>query len=221
MNLVCVFLDLLFPPKCPFCDRLLENGQTLLCPDCQRDLPWTPGTFREGKGEFLTACAAPLLYQDMVRTSHHRYKFSGIRSYAVPYAELMAQCAADRLEADFDVLTWVPLSAKRRRRRGYDQSELLARELSRRMGVPVQRLLNKVRNTPAQSGIKDASARRANVLGAYTLYSGAQVSGRRILLVDDVMTTGSTVSECARILRAAGADAVSCLTLAATGRDER
>lgn len=168
----------------------------------------------ERTGEFFDRCVSPLWYQDAVRDSHHRYKFSGARSYAAPYATLMAQCVTDRLEGEFDMLTWVPLSRKRRRERDYDQSELLARELGRKLGLPVERLLDKVRHTPAQSGLKGDSARRANVLDAYRLRPGVQVAGRRILLVDDVVTTGSTLSECARVLRTAGADRVTCITLA-------
>ncbi len=207
-------LDLLFPPKCPFCRRLLERDETLLCSRCQRDLPWTQGLTGERTGEFFDRCVSPLWYLDAVRESHHRYKFSGARSYAAPYATLMAQCAADRLEGGFDMLTWVPLSPKRRRKRGYDQAELLARELAQRLELPVECLLDKVRDAPAQSGLKGESARRANVLGAYDLRPGAQAAGKRILLVDDVVTTGTTLSECARVLRTAGADRVTCITLA-------
>ena len=120
-------LDLLFPPKCPFCRHLLDSGKDLLCPKCQRDLPWTQ---QEKTVEFLDTCAAPLWYQGVVRESHHRYKFSGVRAYARTYSLLMSQCAADRLDGNFDVVCWAPLSRKRLHRRGYDQSELLARGMA-------------------------------------------------------------------------------------------
>lgn len=212
-------LDLLFPPKCPFCSKLLKQGQALLCPDCQRDLPWALGPQGERKGEFFALCTAPLWYRDKVRDSHHRYKFSGVRAYARPYAELMAQCVTDRLAGEFDVVTWVPISRRRRWKRGYDQSELLARRMARRLDMPCEPLLKKVYNTKAQSGLKGESERRANVLGAYAVCSGAQMQGRRILLVDDVMTTGATLSECARVLRTAGAAQVLCAVFAMSGPD--
>ena len=214
-------LDLLFPPKCPFCTRLLEDGQALLCPDCQRDLPWALGAQGEQKGEFFELCTAPLWYRERVRESHHRYKFSGVRAYAKPYAELMAQCAQDRLSVTFDVVTWVPIHSARRWKRGYDQSELLARRLACVMGLPCERLLKKVRHTKAQSGLKGESVRRANVLGASLLQPGVQVEGKRILLVDDVATTGATLSECARMLRTAGAVQVFCVTLAMVRPNEK
>lgn len=203
-------LDLLFPPKCPFCRCLLDSGE-VLCPNCQSDLPWTQ---QEKAVEFLDTCVAPLWYQDNVRLSHHRYKFDGVTCYADPYSLLMSQCAADRLEGDFNVVCWAPLSRKRRRKRGYDQSELLACKVAERLELPVEPLLDKVRDTPAQSGQTDAAARRANVLGAYALKPDKSVAGKRILLVDDVATTGATLSECARVLRTAGAAGVCGLVLA-------
>lgn len=221
MSLYSTLLDLLFPPKCPFCGKLLEQGQALLCPNCQRDLPWTGEGQGERKGEFFTRCVAPLWYQEQVRQSHHRYKFSGVRAYAKPYGELMAQCVSDRLAGEFDVITWAPISRRRLWKRGYDQSRLLAQEIGARLGVPCVQLLDKVRHTPAQSRLSEDSERRANVLGAYALHPGAAVQGRRILLVDDVVTTGSTLSECARILRTAGGAQVVCAVLAAAGQENK
>lgn len=217
MNLFSLLLDLLFPPKCPFCGKLLEEGQALLCPDCQRDLPWTQGKSGERKGEFFTLCTAPLWYRDTVRKSHHRYKFSGVRAYVRPYAALMSQCADDHLEGDFDLITWTPISRLRRYKRGYDQAQLLAEEVARVRKLPCVPLLRKIRNTKPQSSLKGESERRANVLGAYRLYGTVPVAGKRILLVDDVMTTGATLSECARVLLTAGAAEVVCLTLAMAG----
>lgn len=213
-------LDLLFPPKCPFCRRLLDGGD-VLCPNCQRDLPWTEGAQGEKTVEFLDTCVGPLRYEGDVRQSHHRYKFSGRRAYAGTYSLLMSQCAADRLDGTFDVVCWAPLSRKRLRRRGYDQSQLLALGVAERLGLTAEPLLDKIRDTPAQSGQTDAAARRANVLGAYRLKPGRQVAGKRILLVDDVVTTGATLSECARVLRTAGAARVCGLVLAATQETKR
>ena len=214
-----VLLDLLFPPKCPFCTKLLEEGQDLLCPDCQRDLPWTQGAQGERKPEFVDLCVAPLWYDDKVRHAHHRYKFSGVRAYTWTHAALMAQCVEDHLPGRFDVVTWVPLSRWRLWRRGYDQSRLLAERLALKLGVPCEHLLKKTRHTKAQSGLKGESERRANVLGAYEMYPGVQAMRKRVLLVDDVVTTGATLSECARVLRTAGAAGVVCVTLAAAGKD--
>ena len=214
MSLGAAVLDLLFPPKCPFCRRLLEDPRALLCPDCQRSLPWLTGKRGERRVEFADSCLSPLAYRDRVPDAVRRFKFSGARSYAGPFGALMAQCAQDGLEELPDLVAWAPLSRKRLRERGYDQAELLARRVGELLGLPVVPLLEKSRHTPPQSGLEEAGQRRANALGAYELLPGNREAGRRVLLVDDVVTSGATLSECARTLRQGGAERVDCLTLA-------
>ena len=113
-----------------------------------------------------------------------------------------------------DLVTWVPLSRKRRRRRGYDQAGLLAKEVARLLQLPLESCLEKTRHNPAQSGTADAAARWRNVQGVYrAVTSFAQ---ERVLLSDDIVTTGATLSEAAGTLLAAGASEVIGLTLART-----
>ena len=102
----------------------------------------------------------------------------------------------------------------RRFHRGYDQVELICNEVGKELSVLPVRTLRKIRNTPPQSGIKDVSRRRANVLGAYTACDSAAIKGKRILLLDDVITTGATLSECSRVLLTAGACDVTCAAIA-------
>ena len=214
-----VLLDLLFPPKCVFCGKVLSSKAEGICPACQRSLPWIAGPAAEQKPEFISLCASPLWYQGTVRESFHRYKFKGSRGYAEVYGRLVGQCIRDHLSGRYDRITWVPLSAERLKRRGYDQAMLLAESAARELGESAVGTLRKVRNPRAQSGLgTDAAARRANVLGAYQVPDPERVAGRRILLLDDIITTGSTVSECARMLRTAGAADVVCATLARAGR---
>ena len=210
-----VLLDLIFPPKCVFCKKLLHKGEDGICARCQEHLPWCVGPEAEQTMEFISLCASPLWYQDEVRESFHRYKFKGSRGYAKVYGRLMAQCVQDHLAGKYDLITWVPLSEQRRKARGYDQAMLLAEAAALELGDVAAETLTKVRDTSAQSGLgKDDSARRANVLGAYRPADPELIAGRRILLIDDVVTTGSTLSECARTLRTAGAADVVCVTLA-------
>ena len=121
-----VLLDLLFPPKCVFCGRLLTSGERDFCARCQRELPWLEGPEAEQTGEFFTLCASPLAYRDQVRDSIRRYKFKGRQGYHKAYGRLVAQCVHDHLDGRWDLITWVPLSDQRRRERGYDQAFLLA-----------------------------------------------------------------------------------------------
>jgi competence protein ComFC len=113
-----------------------------------------------------------------------------------------------------DAVTWAPLSRKRLRKRGYDQARLLAENIAKRLCVPCERLLEKTEDTPPQSGIKDAAERRANVLGAYRAAAGARIAGRRLLMADDILTTGSTMGECCRILGENGAEEIYCAAVA-------
>ena len=107
MNPGAALLDLLFPRKCPFCQRLVE-GDALLCPDCQRTLPWLTEKAAERSPEFLKLCVSPLRYKGPVAESIHRYKFSGRRNYAAAYGALMAQCVLDHPDVTFDLLSWAP-----------------------------------------------------------------------------------------------------------------
>lgn len=209
-----LLLDLLFPPKCTFCGGLLERSGLLTCPDCQRTLPWLEGPAAQTKVEFAARCVSPLRYQDSVRKSVHRFKFSGRRWYAKTYGVLLSQCVQDHLAGEYDLISWVPVSAKRRRERGYDQSRLLAEEVGKHLGLEPVELLKKLKDNPAQSSLKDAAQRRVNVMGAYAAPWPERLEGKRVLLVDDVVTTGETLSECARTLRMAGAEDVVCVALA-------
>ena len=214
MNLWEAFLDLLFPPKCPFCQKLLDDSRAPLCPDCQKKLPWLSGAEALRAVEGTVGCLSPLAYRDGVPEAVRRYKFPGNPSYGKPFGLLMAQCALDALGGAADLVTWVPLSRKRKKKRGFDQAELLARTAARELGLPARPLLEKVRDNGPQSHLEDEADRRANVKDVYRLRPGEDLSGQRILLVDDVVTTGSTLGECARTLRAGGAGEVWGLTLA-------
>lgn len=204
-------LDLLFPPKCVFCGALAEKE--LICPKCAADLPKTGERALRELGEGLH-CAAPLYYEERVRESLLRFKFHDAPYYAKGYAPLLARTAALELNGRFDLVSWTPVSEKRRRERGYDQSELLAKELCRLWETEPVRTLRKTVHTPAQSGIAEPEQRRANVLGVYETVDAAAWRGKRILLVDDILTTGATLREAARTLRLAGAAEVTALTLA-------
>lgn len=208
------FLDLLFPPKCVFCRALLAEHEGDLCARCRRELPWISGQPSEQKQEFIALAVCPLWYEDAVRASFHRYKFHGRTCYAGPYGRLVADCARTHLSSSCDLVTWVPLSRRRRRERGYDQAERIARTVAAELELPLLSTLEKIRDTRPQSGLTENSARRANVLGAYRCINSGAVEGKRVLLIDDVLTSGATASECARILRTAGAKTVFCATLA-------
>ena len=209
-------LELLFPRKCILCGKLLHRADTDLCRSCRTK---TDDYRRYGrKLPNISAFTAVWYYEDQVRESLLRYKFYNRRSYAQGYGRIMAMRFLEDLPPA-DVIAWVPVSRRRRWHRGYDQAQLLAQAVSRETGLPCCRLLEKFRHNRAQSGLERAEQRRANVLGVYRPVHPEQIRGRRILLLDDILTTGATASECARVLRTAGAEEVMFAAVAA-GRNQ-
>ena len=213
MGIVSGFLDLLFPPRCVFCRRFVEHGSGLICPDCEKHLPYT-GNGGERHGDFFSVCIAPLYYEKDVRKSLHRYKFGGASSYAETYGPLLADSVRRNLTGEYDIISWVPVSRKRLRERGYDQARLLAEAAARALDTEAVRTLQKIRDTEKQSTIGSAEKRRANIAGAYRVPEPERVMGKRVLLIDDIVTTCSTLSECAGTLKRAGAEKVLCAALA-------
>ena len=205
--------ELLFPPKCILCRKLLTKDELDLCRHCRVEAPEYP----QGKLkiQFLDSFAAIWYYEDDVRRSLLRYKFYGARHYAESYGRILAMKVLQEYPEGFDMLTWVPISRLRKLRRGYDQVELLAKAVGRELGMEPVPLLRKIRNNPPQSGIVGQAQRRANVLGIYRMAENVQVEGKRILLLDDILTTGATAGECARVLLTAGAKEIHCAAVAA------
>ncbi len=212
-------LRMLFPPKCVLCKRLLADNETDLCHPCRVNAP--EYTSAKNNLTFIARWTTVWYYKGNVRSSILRYKFSNARSYSGVFGRLLAMQILKDLPEDIDILTWIPVSKFRRFTRGYDQVELLAKEISEQINIPATRQLVKIRNTPAQSTLDHAAHRRANVLGAYAVINPEQVAGKRILLIDDVLTTGATVSECAKMLLFAGAKEIYFASIAASPRKKK
>ena len=206
-------LDLIYPRKCVFCGTVLKKSD--ICNECLEDLPFTKGDETSQKLSFIPKCISPLFYEGKVRESFLRYKFMGAQSYSVRYGMLMSECIENNLDCSgIDVISCVPLSYKRMRKRGYNQAELLAKEIAKALEIPYMPLLKKTKDNPAQSGTKNAKERLKNVADVYSMQSKASVEEKTVLLVDDIVTTGATLSECARILRRAGAERIYAATYA-------
>ena len=214
MKLIDTLLDLLYPPRCPFCHRFLDGGMRV-CARCERYLPYMPAGRVDRSFKNLDECFSVLRYEGDVRKSLHRYKFGSVSAYAGCYAKLLAECIEDNA-IYADVVTWTPLSARRLRERGYDQARLLAEGAAEYMETPCLPLLKKRRHNAAQSGTKSAEERRRNVRNVYAYAGNKPLDGMTVLLVDDIVTTGATLDECAGVLRKAGAAEILALTLACT-----
>ncbi len=206
-------MNLLFPPKCILCGTLLQGQEQDLCRECRADSPEYPN--RKENRQFLDSFTAVWYYEGKVRRSLLRYKFYNARSFAKGYGRLLAMKLIQMHPEGFDCLTWVPVSPLRKCTRGYDQVELIARAVGAELGLEPVPLLKKIRHNRPQSGLSDAAMRRANVLGAYRETDRKAIAGKRILLLDDILTTGATAGECARVLLTAGAKEVHCAAVAA------
>ena len=227
-------LDLLFPPRCAVCGAM----GAFLCPACLSSMPgalpprcpvcWRPGRFtpacescREQPPAFR-ALRAPYLMAGAARDAVHALKYSHFSALAEDMGRLMAEFAASSdpsglsplgRSLDADLVVPVPLHGRRRRSRGYNQSALLARAVGGALGLPVNEgALVRRRDGPRQARAASAEERRRNVEGAFLGRSGLE--GSRVLLIDDVTTTGATLDACARALREAGTSSVCCLAFA-------
>ncbi len=177
-----------------------ENGR---CALCQKGMRVFDAAYSYGA------------YEGVLRDLIHIYKYGRVETLSRPLADLLR--AALPRDEQWDVVTAVPLHWRRRWGRGFNQSELLARDIARGSGARIVRARRRVRATPAQAGLS-RTARRRNVTAAFRARRGAAVAGRRILLIDDVLTTGSTAAACARALKDAGAARVIVLTVARADR---
>lgn len=216
MRVIAWLLELLYPPKCIICGKLL-SARGPICAACLERLPEYDGA--APPVQFTSGGAVSFYYEDALRASFHRFKFGGAAHYAATYGQWMAHTIEDKLAGRFDCICWAPISRRRRRQRGYDQAELLCREIGARLGMEPVRLLRKIKDSPAQSSLLGAAQRRANVSGAYAA-QGALCAGKRVLIIDDIVTTGATLSECSRVLRTAGAADVVYAALAAPRKQD-
>jgi ComF family protein len=189
------------PPLCRRCGDPLQSWRLIstvaaTCPRCRR------------RPSALSSCAAIGAYDGPLRAILHALKYDGRRTVAVSLAKLMRHHCAGVLDGA-DVLVPVPLHRRRRRQRGFNQAEAIAESI----GLPARPLLRRIRATPSQTDLP-AARRHANMRGAFRLARRADVRGLRVVLVDDVCTTGATLEACARVLRDADAADVRAVTAA-------
>ncbi len=224
-------LGLLFPRRCPVCHEIVEDPGELACDICKTRLqrvraPWCQ---RCGKPliaheqEYCGDCSrkthvfrkgrAAFIYDETMRRSIARFKYDGHQEYAAFYAdEILKTCAMEVLRWKAEALIPIPLHPARRRKRGYNQAELLAKELSIRSGIPMDKsLLIRTKNTRAQKELSDQE-RKANLRHAFSVRE-KRIPYKNIILVDDIYTTGSTMDEAATVLKECGTEMIYFLCI--------
>ncbi len=229
-------LDFFLPPKCPLCATpLASSAAERPCPSCLSEIKFfsSPLCPRCGigfsspadqdhlcsrclSGEWTFGKARALgPYEGKILEAISRFKFGGVARLAIPLGALLAEYTAPEFpSSSVDLVIPVPLHPRRLRERGFNQSLLLARQVSRRRSIPLNfTALRRTRQTHPQTQLSGPE-RRKNVRGAFAVGEPATVADRKILLIDDVFTTGATIQECTATLLDAGSHEVHALTLA-------
>lgn len=223
-----LFSWLVFTNRCKYCNTLITNGEEF-CEDCRDNLPVIEGEKCKHCGVEKQRCncrkhrmeydgiTAPFYYEDSIAKSIRRLKFYGKDVLANSLAERMADCVRDDFkDVKFDFICYVPFTLSQKLHRQYNQSELLAEKLSEKLNIPLNDVMIKLFDTKSQHKM-NFRYRVGNVFGVYDIKEDQDVTGKIILLVDDVRTTGSTLNDCARILKIRGADKVYCTVAALAG----
>ena len=209
------FWNLLYPPHCPQCGAYVpERGDW--CQTClpqvlrvQR-LPLDSEMFRMLRGAWAVG-----RYRGGLRNLVRSLKYQGKRD-RLPYLQALLHAAEPELEFLRErplLAVPVPLYPAKEKQRGFNQAELIFRDWLAALGIPMERVLSRIRDTSPQYGL-GAKERAENMKGAFAIVPGAEISDREILLVDDIFTTGSTLHECGKVLRAYGAQCVYALVMA-------
>lgn len=206
-KLLCIFL----PDRCPFCDKLIETGK-LRCEKCKVNLSKTSYN-KPAKGGIHCISSSP--YTEHFAEAVKRFKFNNRKQYAYSLASIMAEnIVKEYPDETFDYITYVPMHKIKERERGYNHSKLLAKKLSQILQIPLASTLVKVRNNQPQHKLQKAAEREKNVKGAFKVSDKELVKNRKILLIDDIITTGNTLGECARMLNLCKPASIHCATFA-------
>lgn len=222
-------VKLLYPQRCRYCNNVIDIRREM-CHTCENTLQRIEGEICKLCGKNVDDCdcghkkhfykyvCAPFYYEGAASRSIWSLKFRKITKLSKPLAEDMAECFNHHYKGyDFDLCTFVPSAKADLKRRGFNQAELLARDFCEITGLKCEDLLVKKFSTESQHNLTGAE-RSGNLLGAIDLKDDINIENMRILLIDDIKTTGSTLNECAKMLLIGGAAEVFCLTVAVTNK---
>lgn len=235
-NILTGLADIVFPSRCVVCKTVLSIDKGIrICPECFSQISFVkspicsccglPFISYEGTDHLCGECTSSKRYFSVARSvgkyetplldAIHQFKYSGKITVGETLGKLMSEFSYDSFSIErYSLIIPVPLHQRRLKERGFNQSVMLAREVAGRHSIPLDfRTLKRTIYTKPQTSL-DRIQRGANVKGAFEVMDGERVKGKRVVLIDDVYTTGSTVKECARVLIRNGATEVAVLTLA-------
>ncbi len=220
-------LWLFFTKRCRYCDVIITKDEEL-CETCKAELPRISGEKCKfcGAGKNRCTCkkhsmnydgiTAPFYYEKGVKQGLKLFKFDSKTYFANRFAEDMAECIkTDFVDIKFDFVCFVPFTLTQKIERNYNSSELIAEQVANELNIPLQNALVKLFNVKTQHNMEIAQ-RKGNVHGIYDVKNGFDIKGKTVLLIDDIMTTGETLNNCALIMKIRGAEKVYCATAAIT-----
>lgn len=211
-------LEFVFPPICIACDGMLDLGDKLVCHACRQGLKKVEGPVHEGVIDVdrIDEIRSGVYYDEKMQTLIHHFKYQRALSLADTFADILAEIVLTHSRwRESDLLIPVPLHKIKLRERSFNQSEEVAKALSHKTSIPCMKnvLIRRV-NTLSQTQMSDARARIENMKDVFEVRDAAAVRGKSVILVDDLITTGSTANACAGVLKENGASIVFVLTVA-------
>ena len=222
-------VKLLYPQRCKYCNNVIDIRREI-CHTCENTLQKIEGDICKYCGMSASDCncghkkhyykyiCAPFYYEGAASRAIWRFKFRNATNLSEVFAEDMAECFNNHYNGyDFDLCTFVPSSKDALKKRGYNQAELLAKEFCKLTNIECKELLLKTKETKIQHDLVSVE-RSGNLAGAIEVKFDVDLENKRILLIDDIKTTGSTLNECAKMLLIGGAAEVFCLTVAVTNK---
>lgn len=211
--------DLIFPPKCIFCGKLLGYGvKVCICNECSCKISYLKCRIKGvKKSDFFDDIICTCEYTGIIKEALIKYKFYNRPSFARSFAWLIYSVMMEMGYDTIDFIIAVPLHRTREHNRGYNQAYLIAKQLGSLLGIKVvNKLLIRTKSTNSQS-LLGRNERLHNVRDAFAVTNSAMVTGKSVLIVDDVFTTGSTINECCKVLKQAGTNSITAVVVA-TGR---
>lgn len=204
-----MFLSFLFPKKCPYCKGVIKSSATE-CDACRSQFPQKP---------YITVlpcgveCMSSFVYDGEARKAILDFKFHGKKQYAESFAKVMAEGITARYKENaFDIVTCVPISKKRLKSRGYNQSEVIARHIAKCLGAEYLDTIEKTVHNREQHSLS-LEQRKTNIMGVYRLCTD-KIKSKRVLLIDDIVTSGNTLSECVKTINPSQPSMLICATAA-------
>lgn len=201
-----------FPERCPYCLSRVERGK-IACEKCESRFPETY-SLNYAKGGY--PCCSPFFYQGIFADAVKNFKFKGYVQSSEKLAPVLCDCIKRTFDIDnIDIITFVPMHKKKQKIRGYNQSQVLAEDISKILGIPCKTLLIKAKENKEQHKCLSSAQRRDNVKGVYKVVEDETIKGKNILVIDDILTTGYTMGECCKTIEKFTRSKIFCATVCA------